>query len=196
MPEARDWPTGSDTPLIRQTCAFNAGIHIVHWKRIRISRQELRPCAEFINDSREGHKTSERHNEWPETQRELSSHQRLDFMMQPCESRIYIYAMSMPHHPKVWDLTAAGWRAVATPTSYGVPLPLIQSHSQPEETEFMTETSSSSCSFRTPSLCRVPYEVGLGFICAKSAFCLHSGQVYPLTFLLPPVRVTLTKRRV
>lgn len=59
----------------------------------------------------------------------------------------------------------------------------------------MTLISSSSCSFRYPSLIFV-YVVGLGFI--YNFINIHSGcrPSLPLTFLLPPVMVTLTKRRV
>ena len=76
------------------------------------------------------------------------------------------------------------------------PLPLIQSHSHPEETEFMTVFSSSSCSFRAPFLSCLAYEVGLGFICYPSAPA-HPEKIPSLrTLRLPPVMVTLTKRRV
>ena len=84
---------------------------------------------------------------------------------------MYIYAMSMPlSSQSVGSCCCGVARRSNAHLIRRLPLPLIQSHSQPEETEFMTETSSSSCSFETPFHHWIVYEVGLGFICARSVF--------------------------
>lgn len=60
----------------------------------------------------------------------------------------------------------------------------------------MTVFSSSSCSFRLPSLSCLAYEVGLGFIWDMSAPAHYSTFTHLRTLRLPPVMVTFTKRRV